>query len=150
VSTVTPRLNLVKPTTLEQYALSVVNNNMDLIDANTVMQSEWKPNWTDLPTLGTGWSAYIGGGGYYSGIRYRRTGDMLQVQGMIRNGAAGSTMFTLPLGWRPQYTVIAPTEANAAGTMAMLLWNIDGTVGYRSGPTAPAYVNVYANLPLAP
>lgn len=33
MSTVTPKLNLVKPTTLEQYALSVFNNNMDIIDA---------------------------------------------------------------------------------------------------------------------
>ena len=34
MSTVTPRLNLVKPTTLEQYALSVVNNNADLLDTS--------------------------------------------------------------------------------------------------------------------
>lgn len=32
MSTVTTRLGLVKPTTLEQYALSVLNNNADLID----------------------------------------------------------------------------------------------------------------------
>lgn len=32
MSTVTPRLGLVKPTTLEQFALSVLNNNMDLLD----------------------------------------------------------------------------------------------------------------------
>lgn len=32
MSTVTPNLGLVKPTTLEQYALSVLNNNMDKID----------------------------------------------------------------------------------------------------------------------
>lgn len=32
MSTVTTRLGLVKPTTLEQYALSVLNNNMDTID----------------------------------------------------------------------------------------------------------------------
>ena len=33
MSTVTPNLGLVKPTTLEQFALSVLNNNMDTIDA---------------------------------------------------------------------------------------------------------------------
>lgn len=37
MSTVTPRLGLVKPTTLEQYALSVLNNNMDAIDAALVL-----------------------------------------------------------------------------------------------------------------
>lgn len=37
MSTVTPRLGLVKPTTLEQYALSVLNNNADLIDAAAVL-----------------------------------------------------------------------------------------------------------------
>lgn len=36
MSTVTPRLGLVKPTSVEQYALSVFNNNMDIIDEAVV------------------------------------------------------------------------------------------------------------------
>lgn len=36
MSTVTPNLGLVKPTTLEQYALSVLNNNMDILDAAAI------------------------------------------------------------------------------------------------------------------
>lgn len=34
MSTVTPKLNLVKPTTVEQFSLATLNNNMDIIDSN--------------------------------------------------------------------------------------------------------------------
>lgn len=40
MSTVTPRLGLVKPTTLEQFALSVLNNNMDTIDSALVIAAQ--------------------------------------------------------------------------------------------------------------
>jgi len=40
MSTVTPLLNLVKPTTAEQFSLATYNNNLDLIDAKAAQYSE--------------------------------------------------------------------------------------------------------------
>lgn len=55
MSTVTTLLGLVKPTTLEQYALSVMNNNMDLIDAASVQidTASSTANWTNFSFLGS-------------------------------------------------------------------------------------------------
>jgi len=56
--------------------------------------------WAAL-TLGSGWS-WIGGG--FAKPGYRRALGMIQVQGVIQGPAspgAGSTVFTLPAGFRP-------------------------------------------------
>lgn len=143
MSTVTPRLNLVKPTTLEQYALSVFNNNMDLIDSGLVLQTEFKPtNWTAI-SLTAAWVAYTGGGNYFSGLRGRVIGDNVQVMGMVKSGAAGSAICTLPAALRPEYTFITVCEINAAGTLATILFDAStGVVTYRSGAGAPTYLNI--------
>lgn len=106
--------------------------------------------WVNL-TLATGWSAYVGGGGYYNGLRYRRVGKNLQIQGMVKSGAAGSTIATLPLEYRPQYTTMTVNEANAAGTLAVVLVQdtVSGLITYRSGPAAPTYLNINVMIPLS-
>lgn len=43
MSTVTTRLNLVKPATPEQFSLATLNNNMDLIDAKVPFINGQKP-----------------------------------------------------------------------------------------------------------
>ncbi len=55
MSTVTPNLGLVKPTTLEQYALSILNNNSDIIDASAVLidTAASTANWTNFSFLGS-------------------------------------------------------------------------------------------------
>lgn len=141
MSTVTPRLGLVKPTTLEQYALSVFTNNMDIIDSDTVMQSEWKPSWTNA-TLQNAWVAYAGGGGYFNGLRYRRVGDLVHIQGMIKSGAVGTAMTTTPVGFRPDATILMPVTANAVGTLGSVSWDNAGVLNYASGPAAPGFVNI--------
>lgn len=149
MSTVTTRLGLVKPTILEQYALSVMNNNMDLIDAEVVLQDEWKPDWNDLTPLSGTWVDYVGGGGYYSGIRYRAVGDMLHIQGMVKSGAAGSVIATLPVGFRPEHTGIFACEANGVGVLAMVIVDNGGVMSYRSGPATPSYLNINIVVPRA-
>lgn len=39
MSTVTPKLNLVKPATIEQYSLATYNNNLDKLDASAVVDA---------------------------------------------------------------------------------------------------------------
>lgn len=107
------------------------------------MKTKLTGTWAPL-TLATGWAVYSGGGGYYSGLRYRKIGDNIQIQGMVKSGAAGSTIATLPVGFRPQYTVMQVCEANAAGTLAVVLFQdaATGIITYRSGPAAPTYLNI--------
>jgi hypothetical protein len=113
------------------------------------MKDKLAPIWTPA-TLTAAWVAYVGGGGYYNGLRYRRVGDMIQVQGMIKSGAAGSAITTLPVGFRPSYSVMQVCEANAAGTLAVVLFDsTTGVVTYRSGVGAPTYVNINISFPAA-
>lgn len=115
-------------------------------DYTKAMSERLKGTWT-AATLSGAWVAYVGGGGYYNGLRYRKVGDMIHVQGMVKSGAVGSSIATLPSGFRPQYSVMQVTEANAAGTLAVVLFDAaTGAITYRSGPAAPSYLNINITL----
>lgn len=104
--------------------------------------------WTTL-TLVNSWVAYVGGGGYFNGLRYRKVGKNVQIQGMIKSGAVGSTIATLPADAKPVATTMQVTEAAAAGTLAVVFVDSStGAISYRSGPAAPTYVNINILLPL--
>jgi hypothetical protein len=63
------------------------------------------------PTLTAPWANY--GGGWPS-ARYRKTIDgLLLLQGMVSGGTSGSLIFTLPVGYRPEYSQL----------MAALAWD---------------------------
>jgi len=52
------------------------------------------------PALGAGWGAI----GSVQAPRYRKVGDVVEVEGAVSNttgGALGTTIFTLPAGFRP-------------------------------------------------
>lgn len=49
----------------------------------------------NTPTLANGWAAVVN----YP-TRYRRVGDQVEVQGIVKDGTS-ATMWTLPLGFRP-------------------------------------------------
>lgn len=52
--------------------------------------------WT-TPTYQNGWVEYAAG----RGAQYRKIGDIVYIRGIIKNGTAGLTAFTLPSGFRP-------------------------------------------------
>ena len=109
--------------------------------------------WMNTPwqtlTLQGAWVAYVGGGGYYSGLKCRKKDGQLLIHGMIKSGAAASNITALPAGYYPSYTSIHTCEANAAGTLAtILVSNFDGVISYRSGPAAPGYLSINLSLPL--
>jgi len=100
--------------------------------------------WTAL-TLGSGWSAYTGAGGYYSGLRARDAGAAIQVNGMIKSGNVG-TIATLPVGLRPSHSVLMP--ADTSGTLATVKVNSSGAIEYVSGsPSTPDYLALNISVP---
>jgi hypothetical protein len=52
-------------------------------------------SWTDYDTTGS-----------WHPAAYRKVGDRGEVRGLIKNGAANSVAFTLPVGYRPTQTLI--------------------------------------------
>jgi hypothetical protein len=104
--------------------------------------------WVGL-TLTGGWSAYIGGGNYYSGLRARIAGDDIQITGTIKSGALGSIIATLPAlptNLRPAYTAQAFVNTGA-GTGTLHINAATGEISYLAGPAAPSYLTVNVRIP---
>ena len=64
---------------------------------------------------------------------YRLTGKMVSLRGLVKDGTAGSTIFTLPSTMRPTKQLLIPTVANNA--FGVIEINSDGTVKNRVGAT---------------
>jgi hypothetical protein len=99
--------------------------------------------WQPMALVGS-WANYSGGGGYIGGIRCRRVGTMLVVQGMVKSGSG--QISTLPTGYMPQFSVIRPVIA--AGAAASIAISNTGQITYLSGPVAPSYVAINEIIPL--
>jgi hypothetical protein len=95
--------------------------------------------WTAVTFAGT-WANYGSG---YQGMEYRKVGDMVQLRGVIAGGTSGTTVCTLPAGFRPpaqtQTGMRAGTGANSAGLMDV---NTNGVViVYSEGATTACSVD---------
>jgi hypothetical protein len=104
--------------------------------------------WKTL-TLQGAWVPYVGGGGYsQEGLRYKRKGKTVTVEGTLKSGALSSVIATLPADSSPLYSAMYPV--NAAGTLGMI--RIDGTAGatgnitYFAGTTAPSYMPIHVKF----
>lgn len=103
--------------------------------------------WKNVP-LASGWVNYVGGGGYYTGgLRYKKVGRTVTLEGCVKSGAAGSVIATLPAEARPASTFFP--QVNAGGTSAMLqMFGASvaepdlGDVKYFTGPAAPTYLPI--------
>jgi hypothetical protein len=102
-------------------------------------------------TLQNAWVPYTGGGGYNtSGLRYKREGRMVTLEGTVKSGALSTVIATLPTEAVPEYTNMYPVNAN--GTLGMV--RIDGKQGtpgavtYFAGGAAPAYMPIHIKFEL--
>lgn len=101
--------------------------------------------WTAL-TLGSGWQAYGAGGGYYNGLRARKVGPVIQINGMIRHGVVG-TIATLPADLRPSHSAILP--AMTTGATAIVKVSNAGAITYEPGsPSTPDYLALNISVPV--
>ena len=63
------------------------------------------------PTFQNSWTNYGTG---FNLAGYRKIGDIVYLRGLVKGGASGATIFTLPAGFRPAYTHIVPCRASDA------------------------------------
>jgi hypothetical protein len=105
--------------------------------------------WVDL-TLLNAWVNYTGGGGYHNGIRARRNGSNLQIQAMVKSGAVGTIIATLPPELTPPVTSFQFATTNGSPTRAVAFITVqnNGNIAYDTGTAAPLYVNMEFLIPL--
>ena len=108
--------------------------------------------WVQLTLLGD-WVAYTGGGGYFPGVRARLVAGGVQVQGMIRSGAAGSSIAQLPADMQPAYAQMftVALNQNELGTCSVSPASDMGEqygVRYNYGKATPGYCAINATIPL--
>jgi hypothetical protein len=78
------------------------------------------------PTLLNSW---VDLGGEYQGARYRKVGGIVELQGLIKDGTTtnGTTLFTLPQGYRPTKRLIFISVQYQADPYDVLIYP-DGSV----------------------
>jgi len=74
------------------------------------------------PTLNSGYSSYSSP---YGPIAYRKIGNIVNIQGITNESAAG-VIFTLPVGYRPEQQIIIAAQMN--NTLGRLDIRRDGAV----------------------
>jgi hypothetical protein len=74
--------------------------------------SGWQ-NVSTFPGFQNGWVDY---GGTWTPTRYRKVGVFTTIQGLVKNGAVPSTIFTLPSGYRPGISLILANKDSEVGT----------------------------------
>jgi hypothetical protein len=129
----------------------------DVTGLQTALDDAGAGAWVTL-TMSGAWVAYTGGGNYYQGLRARRNGNNVQIQGMVKNGAIG-VIASLPLELTPLYTslqTVVAGNATSTRTVAYLVISgkggpngtVPGGITYDSGISAPTFVDINLELPL--
>ncbi len=67
--------------------------------------------WTNVSSFSNSWVNY---GGSFEVARYRKMPDgTVHIQGLVKSGTVGATIFTLPTGYRPDKLLIFPAHTNS-------------------------------------
>lgn len=101
-----------------------------------------KPGPWLLPTFNGLWTNYASG---FEGLSVRMLGDIVFVRGLVRRSsgspAANESVFTLPVGWRPPYSLVFMCNESVGwsrfdvvpnGNVNWVLGNAAGAAGYSS------------------
>lgn len=100
------------------------------------------------PALGNSWANY--GGGYALAGFYMDGLGRVHLKGLIKSGASAATIFTLPVGFRPEQTLLFGVLAqNNAGGYEMMRIDINAggaviAMGFIAGGAFG--VNIWASL----
>lgn len=89
-------------------------------------------SWIPLPLV-NGWVAYDTGA--YSLPRYRRTGQTVEVQGLIKNGTVHAACAALPSGYQPDGGMLIFLSSSDTGNARVDVWE-DGSLIARDGGNA--------------
>lgn len=106
--------------------LNNLETQYDNAVADAVSQVTTIPAWT-VATLNTsvGWAQY--GGAYAYAAYTKQPNGLVLLRGAVKSGTAGSIIFTLPTGYRPQYdAAFASVDGN--NNHCTVVARADGTV----------------------
>lgn len=141
MSTTTTNLGLVKPAGTEAADIAVINSNMDTID--TAVAAKQDAAVTDIPGITYG----IAAGGANS---FKKVGNMVFItfQSAAVALSSGQTVFTLPSGYRPADTVIAPAvfSGQAFGAVTINTSGVCSIAQISSSVTARVLINLAFSL----
>lgn len=88
--------------------------------------------WTS-PTLINSWTNF---GSPYALAGYYKDGlDIVHLRGLIKGGSVGTTIFALPIGYRPSAREAFLTFCGASSVTARIDVDSSGTVQFMSGAT---------------
>lgn len=142
------QLGSLKNSPTDETSHAAILARLSAIEANAATLK--LGSWVGL-TLMNGWKPYLGGGGYYGGLRARKTTLGIQVQGMIASGPTNSTIAGLPDALQPPYAaqLVAPATGGTAICSVSAASDFGGklAVRYNSGSDSPAYVSINATIP---
>lgn len=98
-------------------------------------------------TLGTEWSPRTSGG-YYGGLRVRRLGGSVEINGAVQGGSSGSKIGTIAdPQLRPKYDTFVVTTL-AAGGLGQAFVGSNGDIMHSYGPSRPAFLAINVSIPL--
>lgn len=99
--------------------------------------------WTAV-TWQNSWTDYAG----FQSVQYRKVGDMVQVRGVGAPGTttSGTTVFTLPTGYRPPATVMT-AQASGSGVFGRVDFQANGAVRFFNG-SAATFMSFHAEFSL--
>lgn len=94
------------------------------------------------PSYQNGWVDYGAGG--YSPVEYRRRDGITYIEGLAKNGTVNSTIFTLPVGFRPARKIRFVVDSNVGYNYI----DIDtGGVVFPAGAAANGWVSLSCSFP---
>ena len=91
--------------------------------------------WVAIATLNGTWVNYGGG---YQAVQYRKVYDEVQGRGLIKSGTTGTSVYTLPVGFRPPATCEF-VQGLAGGSLISI--GIGGVITVYSTNTTEVMVN---------
>ena len=98
-------------------------------------------DWTEVTVFGTNWSNYTATSAYNTAGFYKDPFNVVTLKGLVTHtaGGSGTTIFTLPEGYRPAKSLIFKGEANSGHSRTDV--NADGSVVLQVG-SATSYLSL--------
>lgn len=88
------------------------------------------------PTFSGTWVNF---GSTHRNARFRKNGDRTEIEGFVKSGTIGTSIFTLPAGFRPPTDMVFAVHSNTA--FGSLVVKAGGTVEAQSGSNVSFGIN---------
>ena len=112
LSTPTLKVDTIQNTSATTALTIDSSGDLTFSGSNTVTPTD--SGWI-TPTLNSGFTNYAVP---YGPVKYRKIGNIVNIQGITNQASANSTVFTLPVGYRPERRIIFSAQnANGLGRL---------------------------------